>query len=136
MNQVRERYYRSIFLISSVYDIVLGIIFMFFYGFAFEFLGIPEKLPSFGGYISLIGAFLLVIGVGYYFIYRGDLQRNYDLIKIGALYKFAYCLIVFYYFFFNSIPHIIFVSLFGVIDLIFFVLMLECVAFLKANYRR
>ena len=95
MNQVRERYYRSIFLISSVYDIVLGIIFMFFYEFTFEFLGIPEKLPSFGGYISLIGAFLLVIGVGYYFIYRGDLQRNYDLIKIGALYKFASFLIAF-----------------------------------------
>ncbi|HUU26229.1 MAG TPA: hypothetical protein VM123_00320 [archaeon] len=131
MNPSRDKYYRGLFLISAIYDIALGIIFTFFYGFAFEFLGVPERLPEFGGYLSLIGAFLFVIGVAYYLIYRGDLQKNIDLILVGVLYKLAYCAVAFYYFAIGNIPHIIFATLFGVADFIFFVLMAECFFFIR-----
>ena len=130
MNAMREKYYRILFLVAAIYDISLGVIFTFFYGAAFNLLCISEKLPEYGGYISLIGAFLFVIGTAYYLIYRGDLKQNIELIKVGALYKLAYCAIVFFYSAIGSIPHPIFVTLFGVADMIFFILMLECIIYL------
>ncbi len=133
MSEKRERYYRLLFLLCAVYDIVLGILFIFFYELAFSVLGIVDKLPVFGGYISLIGAFLFVIGIAYWLIYRGDFYKNLDLITVGALYKLAYCTVSFFYFSVGDVPHIVFVALFGVIDLIMFVLMMECIFFLKRS---
>jgi hypothetical protein len=135
MNEKRLKYYKALFLITAIYDAVLGIVFMFFYKFAFDLLNIPEYMPEFGGYLSLIGAFLFVIGVAYYLIYRGDLKTNRDLIAVGALYKLAYCATTFFYLAIGQIPHMIFVGLFGVIDLIMFVLMAECFAFLGKTGR-
>jgi hypothetical protein len=119
------------FLIAAIYDILLGIIFTFFSKFSFQLLRIADKLPQFGGYMSLIGAFLFVIGIAYALIFWGDLYRNRDLITVGALYKFAYCAIAFYYFAIGDVPHVIFVSLFGVADFIFLILMVECRLFLR-----
>ena len=136
MRNPREKYYRVLFLIGAVYDLVLGIIFTFFFRFAFELLGIAEKLPPHGAYLSLIGAFLFVIGVAYAIIFVGDLQRNRGLIAVGALYKLAYFSVALYYFLAGDIPHIIFVSLFGVADLVFFVLMTECWLYVRKIARR
>jgi formate/nitrite transporter FocA (FNT family) len=131
MNPKREKFYRALFLIAAIYDISLGIIFTFFYRIPFKILGIADKLPESGSYLSLIGAFLFVIGVAYYLIYRGDLLRNRDLVTVGALYKLGYCLIVVYYAVIGDIPHMIFVLLFGGCDLIFFILMFECRLYLQ-----
>ena len=120
MNKKREKYYKIIFLIAAIYDIVLGIIFTFFHKTAYSFLNI--SLPQNTGYLSLIGVFLLVIGIAYYFIYKGDLKKNIDLIKVGTLYKVAYSAIIFYYWIFATIPHISFVAIFGVADVIFLIL--------------
>jgi len=135
MNPTKEKYYRGLFLISALYDSVLGCVFTFFPAQAFTALGIREKLPEFGGYISLLGVFVFVIGFAYYRIYRGDLRQNLDLILVGALYKLSYCAVVFYYWLFGTVPHPIFVALFGVADLIFFILMTECYAFLRKGAR-
>jgi hypothetical protein len=59
---------------------------MFFAERAFAALGISDKLPAIRGYLTLLGAFVLVIGIGYFLIARGDLKRNVDLILVGALY--------------------------------------------------
>ena len=131
MSELRVKYYKVLFLIASIYDIFLGIIFMFFYKFAFGLLGISEALPKFGGYLSLIGAFLFVIGVAYYLIYCGDLIKNRDLIMVGTLYKLAYCATAFFYFAIGEIPHMLFLNLFGVVDFVMFVLMAECFIFLR-----
>lgn len=131
MKPGREKYYRFLFTVSAIYDTALGIIFTFFSRQAFQMLGIAHKLPEFGGYISLLGAFLFVIGAAYFLIARGDLRRNLDLILVGVLYKLAYCATAFSYFAIGEVPHIIFVSLFGVADFIFLVLMIECFLFLK-----
>ena len=135
MSPTREKYYRGLFLTSAIYDGVLGIVFTFFSGRAFAALGIREKLPEYGGYISLLGAFVFVIGVAYYLISRGDLRRNLDLILVGTLYKLAYCATVFYYALMGNVPHVIFVALFGVADLLFFVLMAEGYNFLRKTPR-
>ncbi len=126
MKPAKEKYYRSLFAIAAVYDILLGITFTVFPARAFDALGIREKLPAFGGYLTLLGAFVFVIGIAYLLIARGDLRRNRDLILVGTLYKLAYSATAFYYWSAGNIPHVIFVALFGVADAVFFVLMAEC----------
>ena len=131
MKPAKEKYYRSLFAIAAVYDVLLGITFTFFPARAFDALGIREKLPAFGGYITLLGAFVLVIGIAYLLIASGDLRRNMDLILIGTLYKLAYSATAFYYWSQGSFPHVAFGALFGVADAVFFVLMAECYWSLK-----
>jgi hypothetical protein len=131
MSPAKEKYYRSLFLIAAAYDVLLGITFTFFPARAFDALGIREKLPAFGGYFTLLGAFVLVIGVAYFLIARGDLRRNADLILVGTLYKLAYSGTAFYYWSQGNLPHIAFAVLFGVADAVFFVLMAECYWSLK-----
>jgi hypothetical protein len=131
VNLAREKYYRSLFIIAAVYDVVLGITFTFFPARAFAALGISEKLPAFGGYLTLLGAFVLVIGIAYFLIARGDLRRNADLILIGTLYKLAYAGTAFFYWSQGSLPHVAFGALFGVADAVFFILMAECYWSLK-----
>jgi uncharacterized membrane protein HdeD (DUF308 family) len=131
MNPAREKYYRSLFMIAAVYDVLLGITFTFFPARAFDALGIREKLPAFGGYLTLLGVFVLVVGIAYFLIARGDLRRNTDLILVGTLYKLAYSGTAFYYWSQGNLPHIAFAALFGVADAVFFVLMAECYWSLK-----
>ena len=131
MNPARQKYYRGLFTIAALYDVVLGITFTFFPARAFAALGISEKLPAFGGYLTLLGAFVLVLGIAYFLIARGDLARNADLILVGTLYKLAYAGTAFYYWSQGSLPHLAFAALFGVADMVFFVLMAECYWSLK-----
>jgi len=126
MNPAREKYYRGLFAIAAVYDVLLGITFTFFPVRAFAALGISDKLPAFGGYLTLLGMFVLVIGIAYFLIARGDLRRNADLILVGTLYKLGYAATAFYYWWAGSLPHVAFAVLFGVADAVFFVLMAEC----------
>jgi len=135
MNPAKEKYYRGLFVTAAAYDVLLGIIFTFLPRRAFEMLGIANQLPAFGGYVTLLGAFVLVTGVAYYLIARSDLRRNLDLVLVGTLYKLAYCTIAIYYWFVGELPHLIFGALFGVADLIFFILMAECYTSLRKAAR-
>ena len=126
MNPNKEKYYRSLFILAGNYDVLLGLTFTFFPARTFAALGISEKLPAFGGYLTLLGAFVLVIGVAYFLIVLGDLRRNADLILVGTLYKLAYAATAFFYWAQGSLPNVAFGALFGVADAVFFVLMAEC----------
>ena len=126
MKPEKEKYYRVLFNLAALYDILLGVAFTFFPAHVFAVLGISDKLPAFGGYITLLGAFVLVIGIAYALIARGDLVRNADLILIGTLYKLAYAATAFYYWSQGGLPHVAFGALFGIADAVFFVLMAEC----------
>jgi hypothetical protein len=131
MKPAKEKYYRGLFTIAAIYDLLLGVTFTFFPARAFAALGILDQLPAFGGYVTLLGVFVLVIGIAYALISRGDLRYNADLIFIGTLYKLAYSVTAFYYWAAGSLPHIAFGALFGVADAVFFVLMAECWLCLK-----
>jgi len=126
MTSGKERYYRNLFRVAAVYDLVLGIAFVLFPTRIFAALGVAERLPEFRGYVTLLGAFVFVIGVGYYLVSRSELRRNADLVFVGALYKLVYCATAFHYWFSGELPHLVFGALFGVVDLIFFILMAEC----------
>jgi formate/nitrite transporter FocA (FNT family) len=93
---------------------------------AFAALGISNKLPAIRGYLTLLGAFVLVIGIAYVLIARGDLQRNADLILVGTLYKLAYAGTAIYYWAQGHLPHVVFGAIFGIADAVFFLLMAEC----------
>ena len=67
-----------------------------------------------------------MIGIAYFLIARGDLQKNSDLILVGALYKLGYAATAFFYWSAGTLPHVAFGALFGVADALFFVLMAEC----------
>ena len=125
MGHARQRYYKGLFAIAAVYDTALGVIFLFFGRWAFEFLGIEDKYPE-GGFLSLIGGFVLVLGIAYWLICAGDLERNRDLIAVGALYKLAYTGVGLYISVAEEVPHAVFFWGFGVADAVFFVLMAEC----------
>ncbi len=126
MSSARERWYRTLFWIAAVYDLVLGVVFLFLYRPAFSALGIEDALPEHTSFLSLIAAFLFVIGVAYVLIARGDLVRNRDLIAVGALYKLAYFSVALWYLIGGVYPHIVFFVVFGLADLAFLIAMAEC----------
>ncbi len=126
MSRSCERWYRTLFWIAAVYDIVLGIVFLFFYTPVFRFLDIEDALPVYKSYLSLIAVFLFVIGVAYMLIALGNLERNRDLITVGILYKLAYFSVALWYLISGVYPHIIFFAVFGVADMFFAVAMIEC----------
>jgi hypothetical protein len=131
MSPARERWYRVLFWVAAVYDLSLGIVFLFFYRPVFEGLGIEEALPEQTSFLSLIAAFLLVIGLAYLFIARGDLVRNRDLIAVGSLYKLAYFSVALWYLIGGVYPHIVFFVVFGLADLAFLIAMAECWWFVR-----
>jgi hypothetical protein len=135
MKPAREKYYRGLFTVAALYDLLLGLTFTFFPARAFAALGISDKLPAFGGYLTLLGAFVLVIGIAYALISRGDLPRNADLILIGTLYKLAYAATAFYYWAAGGLPHVAFAAVFGAADAVFFLLMAECWFCLKRGIK-
>ncbi len=126
MTTERERFYRGLFWVAAAYDLVLGFIFLFFSRPAADLLGFEDELPAFDGYVSLLAAFVFVIGIAYAFVAMGDLVRNRDLIAVGAIYKLAYATVAAYYLAVGEYPHLIFVVGFGGADLVFMVLMAEC----------
>ena len=123
MNARRAKYYKMLFLVAAVCDIALGLVFIFFYRYPFRWLGVP--IPYSTGYVTLIGAFPLVIGVAYYLISRGDLIKNRDLIIVGTWYKLVYSTVAFYHLAAGDIPHLLF-AVFGGVDVVFFALFAEC----------
>ena len=135
MKDSKMTYYRYLFLIAAAYDLVIGATFLFFHRPAFEVLGMAEALPEDPAYIALLGAFVMVIGVGYALVYRGDLTANLDLIMVGLLYKLAYSALAFYFYLFLTVPHILFVFAFGIADLLFFILMAECWTYLRKQMK-
>lgn len=123
MDPSKLRYYRGLFLAAAIYDLVLGVVFTFLYRPAFEMLDVT---PPESGYVPLLGSFLFVIGVAYFLIWRGDLTRNRDMILVGTLYKLAYASVALIFWAIGDVPHVAFGAVFGLADVVFFVLMLEC----------
>ena len=110
-----EKYYRNLFLIAALYDFILGLVFFVFLPFFFEnIFKIPD--PNYPGFYQAAAAFVFVMGVGFYFVYR-NLYRNNDIVKLGIVFKLVYAALAFYYVFVQNMPVIF--SIFGAIDLIF-----------------
>ena len=75
MSPDRERWYRILFWAAAVYDLTLGIVFLFFYRPVFEGLGIEDTLPEHTSFLSLIAAFLFIAA---WEVATGAIQRLRD----------------------------------------------------------
>lgn len=110
-------FFKNLFLAAAIYDLALGLIFLFMYSAIFSYLNIP--LPNYPMYLQLSAAFVVAMGVGYYFVYQ-NMSRNYDLVKLGVVYKAVYSSFSIY-FFLKGLAHIIFFW-FAIFDIIFLLL--------------
>ncbi len=88
------RFFKAVFLVAALYDVVLGVVFFFLYKPLFDTLDIA--LPNNTSYIHLTAGFVFVQGVGYWFVYR-NMLRNVDLVKLGIVYKAIYSAVAVYY---------------------------------------
>ncbi|MFH1400263.1 MAG: hypothetical protein ABIH41_01980 [Nanoarchaeota archaeon] len=96
MAGTKDRFFRWLFLIAAIYDFILGILFLLFYKPMYSFFGIT--LPVYPMYLQMSAAFVMAMGVGYYFVYR-NMYRNIDLVKLGVVYKLVYSALTGYFYF-------------------------------------
>ena len=112
-----EKAYRNLFFIAALYDFILGAAFFFFLPFFFEEI-YDMAAPLYPSLYQGGAAFVFVMGIGFYFVYR-NMYRNVDIVKIGIAFKSVYTALALYYVFIEDMPF--FFSVFGVLDLIFIV---------------
>jgi hypothetical protein len=119
---MNDKKFKLLFLIASIYDLVLGLAFFFFYKPIFGLFNIT--LPVYPMYLQMASAFVIAMGVGYYFIYK-NLYRNIDLVKLGIVYKIVYAGLT-SYFYFAGLANVVFLwlALCDFIFMIFFIMFL------------
>ncbi|MBN1385795.1 hypothetical protein JW968_02330 [Candidatus Woesearchaeota archaeon] len=113
----KEGFFKALFLVAAIYDVILGLLFFFFYKPAYAYFNIT--LPVYPMYLQMAAAFVIAMGVGYYFVFR-NLYRNIDLVKLGIVYKFVYSGLT-GYFYFADLANVTFFW-FAIIDAIFLLL--------------
>lgn len=111
------------FRVVGVYDILLGLSFLFFYKNIFQALGIT--LPNHAGYIFVPALFVVSGGIGEFLIAQNPL-RNVDLVIVRLLMKLSFAGAVFYCYFFMGVPLI-----FLVISILSIIGVIKNLAFLK-----
>ena len=108
---------KAVFLISAIYDFLLGLIFFLFYKQIFNTFSI--SIPQYPEYLQMSAAFVATLGIGYYFIYK-NIENNADLWKLGIFYKIVYSLLVLYYYFVVGTANRLFLY-FVIIDMLFLI---------------
>jgi hypothetical protein len=109
--------FRLFFLIAALFDGILGLLFLFFWGPIFDALGVTR--PESSSYVTLAAAFIAVQGLGYFLVWR-DMVRNVGIVVIGVAYKLAYVVLSAYYALAGELLHNIF-AWFGAADVIFLI---------------
>ena len=105
--------FSRIFLFAGIYNIGASITFIFGYKWLFPLIGMA--IPGSQSFIYLAFAFVFVFGLGY-IIVSNDLNKNHDIVKLGALSKILAFLVIFHGCIINILPPILYIAAF--IDLI------------------
>ena len=108
---------KSSFLISGIYDFILGLIFLIIPSTAYNYFNVTP--PNHWGYVTFSAAMLVIFGIMFLKIAK-DPKNNKNFMPYGIMLKIAYIGTVFSYYFTSSIPTIW--VIFGVIDFIFLLL--------------
>ena len=130
MTGKKDGFYKKLFLIAAIYDLILGIVFLTLYKQIYSYFNI--SLPTYPMYLQLSAAFVIAIGIAYYFIYK-NLYRNIDLVKLGIVYKIIYSGLAGYYYFIG-VAHVIFLW-FVIFDIIFLILFVRFLSYAKKDAR-
>lgn len=123
-----ETFYRRMFLIGAIWNILGGALIVVFTNWIFNISNLhpPYPLPYYYSWIALFVTF----GIGYYMVYT-DMYSNKNLVILGIIGKLAFSAIFIYYFVFPGgiVPMIFLIGVIG--DLIFVVLFLMFLNFAK-----
>lgn len=125
-----DNFFKNLFLIAAIYDFVLGLLFLFFYLPIYNFLNMT--LPGYPAYLQMSAAFVVAMGVGYFFVYK-NMYRNIDLVKLGIVYKAAYSGVA-SYFYFTGQAFLPFLWL-AIIDTLFLLLFVWFLVYAKKDNR-
>ena len=85
---------KALFYVSAVYDGVLGLAFVFFWPWVFQFFDVTP--PNHGGYVQFPALLLIIFGFLFLRIAR-DPDANRELITYGIGLKATYSGLVFWY---------------------------------------
>ena len=126
----RDGFFKKLFLVAAIYDLVLGILFFAFYEPIYKYFNIA--IPNYPIYLQMAAAFVIAMGVGYYFVYK-NLYRNIDLVKLGVVYKAVYSGLTSYWYFIG-LGNVIFFW-FAIFDFIFLILFVCFLIYAKKDSR-
>jgi hypothetical protein len=110
----KEKIISLLFIIASLYDGLLGILFLFAGGKVFEYFQVTP--PNHPGYVQFPALLLIVFAIMFCMIARNPLA-NKNLISYGILLKVSYCGVVFFHWFATGIPNMW--KPFAIFDLVF-----------------
>jgi len=117
-------YYKTLFLISAIWNWLVSIPFFFFYDKIFSALKmLPLDYPVI---IKLLMSLVFIFGLGYYWTSK-NMSKNIPVIKMGTAGKIFIFLILYYYCVITKDIPIIFITP-GIVDLIFAILFIEFLA--------
>jgi hypothetical protein len=114
---MRERLITALFIVSAIYDGLLGAAFLFASGPLFLWVGVTP--PNHPGYVQFPAALLIVFAIMFTVIAANPV-KNRNLIPYGILLKVSYCGVVLFHWFAAGLPGIW--KPFCIADLIFLVL--------------
>ena len=117
---------KSLFIISALYDFILGVIFLIGFKQIYNYFNIT--LPNHDGYVQFGAALVAIFGIGFWFVAQ-DPQRNRDIIKMGILLKLSYSGVAFYHAALGNLPAIWLP--FAWFDAIFLILFISALKALK-----
>jgi hypothetical protein len=104
------------FRIVGVYDVLLGLAFIFFYTDFYQALEIT--MPTHPAYVYVPALFVMCGGIGEFLIARNPL-RNTDLVIVRLLMKLSFASVIFYYYFTSGIPTIfVLISIMSIIGIV------------------
>ena len=92
---------RALFLVAAIYDGVLGLIFLFKPGFAFELFEVIP--PNHFGYVQFSAILLLIFAAMFLRVAR-DPMANRFIMLYGVALKAGYSGLVFYYMLTTGVP--------------------------------
>jgi hypothetical protein len=126
---MNKSYYKLLYLTASLYDTILGFMFLFFYKYIYQLFNM--NIPSNPAYLSFCAAFIGVYGLLLFMIYR-DIDNSRKAVIFSIFVKFAFFSVVMYYWLFVGSNYVDApFRIFAFIDLIFGILFIESLKFIK-----
>lgn len=126
---MKEGYYKGLYFVGALYDIILGFGFLLFYKIIYDILGM--NLPSNPAYLSTCAMLIGIYGLLLLMIYK-DPKNSRGMIIYASLIKFGFAIVVLYYWLFVGADYVDMpFRLLAGADLIFGLLFLESLKFAK-----
>ena len=91
---MEREYYKRLYLIAALYDLILGFGFLLFYKIIYKVFGM--NLPENPAYLSLCAIMIGIYGILLFMIHKNP-ENNRITIIYAILVKFAFVAVVLYY---------------------------------------